>query len=141
MSRLRLLNYSREELAKMQESGKAYLDLVVKGKWKTTVFSDRYICSECKHDLVTQYKPYAFCPCCGADMREDEPDKPITREEVESGITVYVEGKYDPIYLGSSPHDGPMYKCPKCGQVFSSWEWLGKKEFTCKCGATWDVPK
>ncbi len=72
MSRLRIMQMTAEELERRQKDGTLYADLVPIGKWETTAFSDRYICSECKHDLVTQYKPYDFCPWCGADMREGD---------------------------------------------------------------------
>lgn len=75
-------------------------------------------------------------------MREGGVNKPITREEIEKGITTYVEGKYDPIYIGYNSHDcEAMYKCPQCGEVHGDWEWFGKREFTCTCGATWNVPE
>ena len=144
MSRLRIISISKDELERRVKDGSAYLDLVVKGKWIPTeneeMEIDGYFCSVCDLPMETEEKT-DFCPNCGADMRKDEPDAPITREEIESGITVYVDGKYDPIFLGHSPHDGNMYKCSKCGKVYSDWEWFGKKEFTCTCGATWDVPK
>ena len=48
------------------------------------------------------------------------------------------------VFLGNSPHDGNMYKCSKCGETYSSWEFLNKTDkdrmFTCRCGAKWVVP-
>ena len=41
----------------------------VKGKWKPTALNDLFICSKCGYNLVTEYKPFNFCPYCGADMR------------------------------------------------------------------------
>lgn len=38
------------------------------GKWIITSFTDRYICSECGHNLITQYKPDNYCSYCGAKM-------------------------------------------------------------------------
>ena len=89
MSRLRLLNYSTEELAKMQESGKAYLDLVVKGKWIPTeneeMETDGYFCSVCSLPMETEEKT-DFCPNCGADMRDEDYDCMACAHDGDSNI-------------------------------------------------------
>lgn len=103
------------------------------------------ICGHCGKEIRNGIGLFICADCAAERMWKKRKGMKETVIKVcdgmEEGITTFVEGKYDPIYLGSSPHDGPMYKCSKCGQVYSSWEWLGKKEFTCNCGATWDVPK
>lgn len=52
------------------------------GKWIITSFTDRYICSECGHDLITQYKPDNYCSYCGAKMIFDRTDDIISCEEI-----------------------------------------------------------
>jgi len=51
------------------------------GEWIQTYESvdgrgaDRYKCSFCNHEINIYYKPYRFCPNCGAKMRKEGDEK------------------------------------------------------------------
>ena len=92
----RAVKLGKEEVQKRLADGSAYLDVVVKGKWryrKTGISTCVIECSECKYALYkgnsdpdldrfireTQAMMAAkglnldnFCPNCGADMREGD---------------------------------------------------------------------
>lgn len=43
----------------------------MKGRWQSGDSAGAY-CSECEHYTPFPYRPYTFCPDCGANMREEK---------------------------------------------------------------------
>lgn len=94
----RAIELGKEEVKRRLADGSAYLDVVVKGKWKYEkigISTCAIVCSECGNTLhrgdnftdVESFKRFIqtmllekditldnFCHNCGADMREDGVD-------------------------------------------------------------------